>query len=238
MSSSAWRPQQWQTPVPQKVLITFPGQGSAPQYSGAVGSTVTLPNAQTIYAFDAEIQIEHEQRLHKTEHPVQTGASISDHAFLEPARLILDIGMSDAMDAYFNPSTWTGNSSKSVAAYQTMLAIQFSRIPLSITTRLRTYQNMVIESLTPTDTYKTATGLRMRVEFGQIFLAIVSTSTVSARPQDTNSTQLGTVNPQAPSAAQQQQNQVEPTYHPWDSIGAGDYSSVNTENLASLPGPK
>lgn len=234
----AWRPQQWQTQAPQKVLITFPGQGSTPQYSSAVGSTVTLPNVQTIYAFDAEIQIEHEQQLRKTEHPVQTGASISDHAFLEPARLILDIGMSDAMDAYFNPSTWSGNSSKSVSAYQTMLAMQFSRIPLSITTRLRSYQNMVIESLTPTDTYKTANGLRMRVELGQIFLAIVSQSTVSARPQDTSTTNLGTVNTQPPSAAQQQLNAVAPTYHPWDSIGPGDWSSVNTQNLGSLPPAK
>lgn len=235
---AGWRPAQWQTQAPQKVLITFPGQGSTPQYASAVGSTVTLPNVQTIYAFDAEIQIEHEQQLRKTEHPVQTGASIADHAFLEPARLIGDFGMSDAMDAYFNPSTWTGNASKSVSAYQTMLALQFSRIPLSITTRLRSYENMVIESLLPTDTYKTATGLRMRVEFGQIFLAIVSQSTVSARPQDTAATNLGTVNTQPPSAAQEQQNAIVPTYHPWDSIGAGDWSSVNTNNLGSLPPAK
>ena len=81
-----------------------------------------------------------------TEHPVQTGASIADHAYIVPARLVLDIGMSDAMDAYFSPTTWSGSDSKSVAAYQTMLALQFSRIPLTITTKLRTYQNMVIDS--------------------------------------------------------------------------------------------
>jgi len=152
MSSGAtWRPPQWQTTSASKVLITFPGQGNAPQYSGTAGSNATLPATQTLYAFDAELEIEHQQELRRTEHPVQTGTSISDHAYIVPARLVLDVGMSDAMDAYYNPTTWSGSTSKSVSAYQTMLALQFSRIPLSITTRLRTYQNMVIEALTPQD---------------------------------------------------------------------------------------
>ena len=238
-----WRPQQWQTQVPQKVIITFPGQGQAPQYGSAIGSNVTLPAGQTLYAFDAEITVEHQQELHKTEHPVQTGASISDHAYMMPARLVLDIGMSDAMDAYFSPSTWSGSTSKSVSAYQTMLALQFSRIPLSVTTKLRTYQNMVIEGLTPQETMKTIAGLRMRVEMGQIFMANVTQVPVSARPQDSNTTNLGAVNPQPPTAAQESQNNVTniPTFSQtlqYNAIGAGDWSSVNTDNLSSLPGPK
>lgn len=240
---NAWRPEQWATQASQKVLIAFPGQGNAPQYASATGVTVTLPTGRTLYAFDAEIQIEHQQQLRKTEHPVQTGASISDHAYLEPAQLVLDIGMSDAMDAYFNPSTWIGAPTKSVSAYQAMLALQFSRIPLQITTRLRTYQNMVIESLTPTDTYKQVSGLRMRVEFGQIFLAEISQPTVSARPQDTNATNLGIVNPQPVTGAQQSQNNVPdaPNFTEvlqYSAIGAGDWSSVNTQNLTTLPPPK
>ena len=239
----AWRPQQWQTQAPQKVLITFPGQGAAPQYASATGITVTLPTGQTLYAFDAEIQVEHQQQLRTTDHPVQTGASISDHAYLEPARLVLDVGMSDAMDAYFNPSTWQGTPSKSVSAYQTMLALQFSRIPLQITTRLRTYQNMVVEGLTPTDTYRQFSGLRMRVELRQIFLAQISQPTQSARPQETNQTNLGNVDTQPPSAAQQQQNNVpdSPVFTEvlqYNAIGAGDWSSTNTQNLTTLPPPK
>lgn len=238
-----WRPPQWQTQSQQKVIMTFPGQGTAPQYSTATGVNVTLPNAQTLYAFDAEITVEHEQQLKRTEHPVQTGASISDHAYIMPARLVLDIGMSDAMDAYFSPSTWSGSDSKSVAAYQTMLALQFSRIPLSITTKLRTYQNMVIEALTPQETLKTFTGLRMRVEFGQIFLANISQPTVSARPQDSNTTNLGTVNPQPPTAAQESQNNINDApiaamTLQYNAAGAGDWSSVNTQNLTELPAPK
>lgn len=241
--SAGYRPTQWQTQAPQKVIITFPGQGSTPQYGSVPGSGVTLPQGQTMYAFDAEITIEHEQQLRRTEHPVQTGASISDHAYIVPARLVLDVGMSDAMDAYFNPSTWSGSTSKSVSAYQTMLALQFSRIPLSITTRLRSYQNMIIESLTPQDTVKQFAGLRMRVEFGQIFVANVTQPTMSARSQDTGTTNLGTVSPQPPTAAQESQNNVsagpEPPFTPfYNVLGAGDWSSVNIQNLSALPAPK
>lgn len=245
-----WRPPQWQSQAPQKVIINFPGQGQAQQYASVPGSAVVLPSEATTYAFDCEISIEHQQQIRKTEHPVQTGASISDHAYIIPARLILDIGMSDAMDAYFD--TWSGDVSKSVSAFQTMLALQFSRIPLSITTRLRTYENMIIESLTPNETVKTIAGLRMRVEFGQIFMANTSQTPVSARSQDTNNTTLGTVEPQPPTAAQATQNKVVPDSLPatssqaptfdetlsYNAPGAGDWSSVNKDNLSGLPPAK
>lgn len=238
MGGTPYRPAGWQQQAPQKVIITFPGQGQNPQqFSAAAGITVTLPNSQTLYAFDAEIQIEHEQRLRKTEHPVQTGASVSDHAYLEPAHLVLDIGMSDAMDAYFNPTTWSGTTSKSVSAYQTMLALQFSRIPLQITTRLRAYQNMVIEALTPNETFKTAHGLRMRIEFGEIFVANAFTQVLSARPQTTESTPVGVVVPQATTAAQDSQYNVSDSdapIVPSNAIGAGEWSSTNNKNLSTL----
>ena len=237
-----YRPPQWKSVTPQKVIITFPGQGQPAQYGTAVGSNVTLPTGKTLYAFDAEIEIEHQQRLTRTKHPVQTGGSITDHAYIEPATVVLDIGMSDAMDAYFSPSTWVGAQSKSVAAYQTMLALQFSRIPLQITTRLRTYQNMVVDDLSPVESYKTFAGLRARITFGEIFLADITQTADSARPQETGVTQLGSVDVNPPSAAQQQQNNVldipEIDSMNYNVIGAGNWSSVSIQNLSALPGPK
>lgn len=233
-SPGIWRPPQWQQPA--TILLTFPGQGTnTPQYSSASGIGATLPTGPTMYVFDAVIRASHEQRITKTKHPVQTGASISDHAYIEPASLILDVGMSDAMDSFFIPSTWTGAPSKSVSTYQTLLALQFSRIPLSVTTKLRTYTNMLITNPLAEETVKTVAGLRVRVEFEQIFMAQTVIVPNSARLQDTGATNLGSVQPQPPSASQQQQNITPPTYHPWNAIGAGDASSVNQNNLTSLP---
>lgn len=221
-------------------MLTFPGQPQNSPYSGSGSSTASLPLNQTNYVFDAVLAADHEQELRVTEHPVQTGASISDHAYIVPARLVLDIGMSDVMDAYFNPSTWAGSSSKSVSAYQTLLAIAFARIPVTVTTRLRTYTNMVVRVLNPRENSKTIAGLRARLELFQIFTATTLQTQASARTQETGLTSLGAVSSQPPTSAQQSQNGITglkgvPVV-PSTAIGAGTFSSVNVNNLSILPG--
>ena len=204
--SGPWRPPQWSN-APAMVSITVPAQSipgstsSSPNavlgnaglpFSAAVLTTSTVTLAAQTYVFDAVLSLEHDQRLVTTEHPIQTGADVSSHAYLMPAHLVLYVGMSDAMASY---APWNGNPSKSVAAYQQMLALQTSRIPLTVVTRLRTYYNMVILSISPREDNKTITGLRMRVEFAQIFTASTAAAPNSARANDTASTGLGTVNP-------------------------------------------
>ena len=46
--------------------------------------------------FDAFLSINHESKLTITDHPIQSGSSITDHAFLESRTLTFEIGMSDA----------------------------------------------------------------------------------------------------------------------------------------------
>ncbi len=219
-SSSQWRPPQWAGPP--MVAITVPAQ-SAPSQQVAGNGVFTLSTsvtAQTTYIFDAVLTLEHAQRLTKTQHPVQTGANLSSHAYLEPAELVMYVGMSDVMQSYSagrDPAQppyvqpWAGNSaSKSVNAYQQLLALQASRQPLTITTRLRTYTNMLITSLPPVEDYRTVAGLRLRVAFSQIFTASISAAPVSARPQDTQAVGLGNAVTQTPSQATLNQYQVTP----------------------------
>jgi hypothetical protein len=246
--------------------------------------SITVPNAAALtgntsiytgpmtYVFDAVLKLSHEQRIEKTRHPVQTGADVSSHAFIMPARLTLYVGMSDAMDAYAaaappsqilpyeypNYVPFTGADSKSVSAFQTMLSIQKARQPLTVTTRLRTYGNMLIMALEPEEDSRTITGLRMRVELEQILTAAATPVVMSARQNDTESTGLGQTNVEAPdptttkqfnvdTAAQQGAGIDQPTsnllgwlrQHPSgvDVPGAGTYSSVNASNLANTPAP-
>jgi hypothetical protein len=235
MSTSIYRPPQWNGPA--MVSVTVPPQNtSTNDTSGSASPSVTQ---QLTYVFDAVLTLDHEQRLEKTRHPVQTGADISSHAYLMPAQLSLYIGMSDAMAAYASSLTgattpFTGSPSKSVSAYLTMINLQASRIPLTITTRLRTYKNMIITSVAPHEDSKTITGLRMRIDFEQIFTAAIASQPVSARPGDTDSTGLGQVNTQPPSASVNNQfgvNNANPALPTYNTPGAGSYSSVNTSNL-------
>jgi hypothetical protein len=57
------------------------------QTQNLVGSgNLNGQGAQTTnYYFDAVFNVEHEQRAVATKHPVQTGAAISDHMYLEPS---------------------------------------------------------------------------------------------------------------------------------------------------------
>ena len=102
--------------------------------------------------------------------------------------------MSDAMDA-FTPNVWEGSPSKSVSAYQLMVALQQGRQPLTVTTRLATYNNMLIESIQSPDTKETRTGLKATITFKQILNGTVTLTSVSDRPQTTNSTSIGSKQP-------------------------------------------
>ena len=258
---SAWRPPQWSHPP--LVLVTVPranvsniGDGEiqgADQASGVETATIrTTIRQATSYVFDAVIAAEHSQTLVKTMHPVQTSVSISSHAYLEPATLVLNVLMSDVVanqvlsgpPFYIQP--WSGNRSKSVSAYQQMLTLQAIRVPLTVTTRLRTYTNMLITSIAPKEDAATIGGARFRVEFGQIFIADVQDTEDSVRPNDTQSNDLGTVNPQdVPTPTQAQYgvqafgpggNQPNPPPLPPD-LGNGTMPVVQNGVPGYLPGP-
>jgi hypothetical protein len=56
------------------------------------------PNSFIGFYFDAFLREDHELGIRITEHPVQNGANVSDHAYSLPACLTLEILVSDTMD--------------------------------------------------------------------------------------------------------------------------------------------
>lgn len=249
-----WRPAEWDRKVAltaitvpavaagPAVASSTPGQPSAPAFKGSPAK---------VYAFDAVLKADHSRELRCTQHPIQTSASspvasITDHAYREPARLVLEIGMSDAMQAYF-PGTWSGSATKSISAYQTMVDLQKTRTLVTVSTRLDTYLNMVLEAIETSDSAKTLHGLRATLVFREINTASVTavSSSVSfptddqaaqqassSRPQLTKSTPLGTVQPAKPANSLLTQHQLtaKPTGFP--SIpGAGLWSSLHISRV-------
>ena len=71
--------------------------------------------------------------------------------------------------------------------------MQRNRIPLSALTRLGRYDNLLITSLSQTDTKDTTCGLLATVKCKQIQVAQVKMVKVSAMPHVTDSTQKGTL---------------------------------------------
>jgi hypothetical protein len=156
--------------------------------------TTYFSTAQGNYVFDAYFSINHESNLTITEHPIQTGASISDHAYMEAQQVTFEIGMSDVMQDISATSVATFNgtsSSRSVNAYKILRKLQADRIPINATTRLGTYNNMLIETISAPDDNKTLYGLKATVVLKEIFVVSVTTVKISERPHKSESTNEG-----------------------------------------------
>ena len=236
-SKGPWTPPQQAKPATYYVLIS--GAQNAPAASQSIdasgASTIKGHGVTTqMYVFDAVMSIAHQQDSQITNQPVQTGANISDHAYAMPARVTLEIGMSDAMSSYASSSkapnaaaaagVWTGPSkSKSVNAFNEIVSWATNRVLLTLGTRLNSYKNMLVESISSEESNKTIASLRCRVVFKQVFIANVQSVTVSALPQTTQSTAGGATNGTPPTNAQisQYQNSSPTTVH-----GAGTWASV------------
>lgn len=90
---------------------------------------------------DVVIQEDHRDELVITDHPVETGATISDHAFKRPVEVEMHCAWSDSTGGY---------EGYSIAVYEMLRALQQQREPFSVSTGKRQYSNMLINGLSVT----------------------------------------------------------------------------------------
>lgn len=135
--------------------------------------------------------------LQLTEHPVEAGAEITDHAFFKPAELTMHCGWSNATTVGALGSTGVAQfygGSMSVSdyvsgVYSQLLALQQSLQPFTVQTSIRQYTNMMITSLSLTRDQKTSQALMLIVGMRQILY--VSTQTSSIGPNVSAANQPG-----------------------------------------------
>lgn len=140
--------------------------------------------------FDAFLKLTHNSELTITEHPVERGANVADHAFMEPREVIIEVGMTDTA-ASIVLGQFAGGWSRSVEAYKVLASLQQDRIPFSILTRLGLYENMLIKTLMAPDDYATRFGLKATATCREVLVAETRQVKVSALPQKTGSTYKG-----------------------------------------------
>lgn len=140
--------------------------------------TITIAPARFLGPITALVTFEERgtDRTTITRHPVEQGAEISDHAYMEPAEVMIRAGATNASAA-------AGGDEGYVATfYGQILALQQTREPFQIQTGKRLYDNMLIESLELTTDEKTEAALMLAILCRQII--IVETSVVSIPPAD------------------------------------------------------
>lgn len=104
-----------------------------------------------------------------TDHPVEIGAAISDHAFLRPVEVEMQIGWSDSTGGYVGYAR---------EAYEELVVLQREREPFTLTTGSRRYANMLISSISLQKDEKTENISAITVRLREVI--IVSTQMTSA----------------------------------------------------------
>lgn len=119
---------------------------------------------------DVVISEEHTASMEIAEHPVESGAKISDHAWRTPYSVRLE----SVIDA-----------SRAVASYQQLLAVQAKAEPFSLVTGLKVYSNMLIKEIVATRDKDHGRVLKFEATLQEVI--IVSTESSASAKGETSS---------------------------------------------------
>lgn len=160
-------------------------------------------NAQGPITATATIEEHHHDEITITEHPVEQGAAIADHAYKNPAQVVVDMAWSESDAAA------AGSTNYLQDIYNQLLQLQAALVPFDLFTGRRAYQNMLVKSLTTRTDRRTAHVLRVLVICREVIL-VATTDTLAtaemsqqaepeqtASPQDTGTRQTSSVNEDA-----------------------------------------
>ena len=143
------------------------------------GTVITGRNLGGVQ-FRVVVEEQHEDSLTITEHPVEQGAKVNDHAYVMPARLTIRAGMSD-MDG----------DGKSRETYERLLELMRRREPFDIVTGKRLYENMLLESVSTTTDATTEKALLVTAECREVIIVRTQASSVPPRERHKNARRTG-----------------------------------------------
>jgi hypothetical protein len=134
-------------------------------------TTVAFKPKRKIGSFEATVTLEEgaQDDLEITQHPVQDGAVITDHAYKKPVML--------NVSAQYSPLL-TGTPIDEM--YRRLLILQNNRIPMDVVTGKRVYRNMLIKTLGETTNKETSQILNLSFSLQEIIVTSVVTVTVPA----------------------------------------------------------
>lgn len=106
-------------------------------------------------------------QLQITDHPVEIGATVSDHAFKRPAELEMRCGFSDSTGGY---------DGYSADILEQFLNTQGRREPFEVSTGKRQYKNMLVQGLSQETNAQTEHSLIIVVSLREVIITETSSS--------------------------------------------------------------
>lgn len=128
----------------------------------------------------------HQDTLRLTQHPVEKGAVIADHAIKEPASLTLEYRWSESGNSLLLNGNVNATVKTPAEIYEQLLALQAAVELVDVYTGKRVYQNMALIGI-KTDTDKhTENILAVTITCQQVILATVQTLVLTTQSSATN----------------------------------------------------
>jgi len=149
---------------------------------------IAFPLTKQIGDIGIDVMVEetHASELHTTEHPIETGALITDHSFMRPLEVVLRCGWSNSNfrvpvgSLVLDPGV--PGKDYVTQVYSQLLALQKARKPFSILTTLRQYPNMLMTSLEVSRDQRTSQVLVVSASCREVI--IVNTKSTSLPPKE------------------------------------------------------
>lgn len=148
----------------------------ASQYSSEIQTVGSLLFAKkrTIMGLFADVTIEeqHNDELNITEHPVETGSPVSDHAYMNPPEVTIKLGWSESagkLNSLLGNSFIAGTPSL-IGVYEALLTLQRNAVRLVVMTGKRLYVDMLIKSLKVTTDMESENALFVTMTLKQVVI--------------------------------------------------------------------
>ncbi len=128
---------------------------------------------------DAAVRESHEASITTTDHPVEFGANISDHAYINPRVFTLRGRISNTpLRTNSDSLSSSSGGTRSSAAWEMLETAMFKRDTITIDTVLKSYSDVVIERLSTEQDWQTARVLDFEMTLKEIFIVDLPTTEV------------------------------------------------------------
>lgn len=138
---------------------------------------------------DLVIEESHFDSTVVTEHPVEKGAAISDHAFKRPAEVVILCGWSQSSPSNSNLlinnpiGEFVRGTEYIQEAYKVLRSYQDAREPMEVFTGKRKYDNMIIVGLQTTTDSRSEYILLVYVRLREVLIVETAAATLPPRAQ-------------------------------------------------------
>lgn len=169
--------------------IVQSAMNQASQYSSqiqTVGSLLFAKKRSIMGLFaDVTIEEQHSDELNITEHPVESGSPISDHAYMSPPEVTIKLGWSESagkLNGLLGNSFIAGTPSL-IGIYEALQALQRNKIRLVVMTGKRLYTDMLIKSLKVTTDIESENALMVTMTLRKVFITTVQETDLKIEQQ-------------------------------------------------------